>query len=314
MFRVDDAPWVRDHIIDSSTLYPAAGFICRAIEAMAQMVKMQENDDVTKTVIGYRLRDIDIQQALVVPDGDEGVEIQTSLSPVSDKAIGSQGWMQFVISSVTTADAKWTQHATGMISVDFGAVGEMSNIATTGAEKKSSTHSTRAFDADDFYSSMQSSGIKYGRTFQNIKTVVQSSKSKLSETTFGVADTPVPKSLPASHILHPTTLDSVIQAAYTTLSEAQLRQGSLKVPQSISKLWVSNGISRETGHQFKAHSSRSRGDARSMEADILVMDDDDKASKTVDHVLKMEGLVLRAVGAGIVSPERQQSKPWEREI
>ncbi|KAK3167997.1 Type I Iterative PKS [Lepraria neglecta] len=322
IFRVDDAPWVRDHIIDSSTLYPAAGFICRAIEAMAQMTKIQEdsrttaqaNDDVTKTVIGYRLRDIDIQQALVVPDHAEGVEIQTTLSSVSDKAIGSQGWMQFVISSVTTADAKWTQHATGMISVDFGDAGEVSKIATTGAEKKSSTNSTRHFNSDDFYSSMRSSGIKYGPTFQNIKTVVQSSKFKLSETTFGMADTLVPKSLPPSHILHPTTLDSVIQAAYTTLSEAQLRQGSLKVPQSISKLWVSNGISREPRHQFKAHSSRSRSDARSVEADISVVDDDDKASKTAYQVLKMEGLVLMSIGAGNAGPEQQQSKPWEKEI
>ncbi|OBT39594.1 Type I Iterative Polyketide synthase (PKS) [Pseudogymnoascus sp. WSF 3629] len=313
IFRIDDAPWVRDHIIDSSSLYPAAGFICRAIEAMSQMVRMEEIDNVTKAVIGYCLRDIDIQQALVVPDGDAGVEIQTSLSPVGDKAIGSQGWMQFVISSVTT-NSKWTQHATGMISVDLGVTGEMSNIGTTVAEKKSSTDSTQAFDVDDFYNSMHSSGIEYGRTFRNIKTVVQSGKSKLSETTFGVADTLMPKSLPDSYILHPTTLDSVIQAAYSTLPEAQLKQGSLKVPQSISKLWVSNGISRKAGHLFKAYSSRSRGDARSMVADILVMDDDNKTIKTIDHVLKMNGLVLRTVGAGVVSPERQQSKPWEREI
>ena len=47
IFRVDDAPWVRDLIIDSSTLYPAAGFICRAIEAIAQMTKIQEDSRTT---------------------------------------------------------------------------------------------------------------------------------------------------------------------------------------------------------------------------------------------------------------------------
>ncbi len=322
ILRVDDEPWIRDHTIDSSTLYPAAGFVCRAIEAMAQLTKIQEdsktnprvNDDISKTVIGYRLRDIEIEQALVVPDHVESFEIQTTLSSVSDKAIGSQGWMQFVISSVTSADAKWTQHATGMISFDFGDANEMSKIAITEAWKKFLTSSTRPFNSDDFYSSMRFSGIKYGPTFQNIKTVVQSSKSKMSETTFVVADMSVSKSLPPSHILHPTTLDSIIQAAYTTLPEAQLRQGSLKVPQSISNLWVSKGISREPGHQFKAHSSRSRGDARSVEANISVMDLDEQAGKTVHQVLKMEGLMLTSIGAGDVGPEKQQSKPWEKEI
>lgn len=119
-------------------------------------------------------------------------------------------------------------------------------------EKRPSSHSWRTLGSADFYSSMRSSGIKYGHTFQNIKNVVQSTKSKQSESIFGVADTFILNSLPPSHVVHPTTLDSIIQAAYTTLSEAQLRQGSLKVPQAISKLWVSNDISCETGHRFTA--------------------------------------------------------------
>ena len=110
---------------------------------MAQMTKIQEdsktiiqaNDDTIRTVTGYRLGDIETQQALVVPDHVEGVEIQTTLSSVGDKAIGSQDWMEFVISSITKTDAKWTQHATGMISVDFADADEMSNIAMTEAWK-----------------------------------------------------------------------------------------------------------------------------------------------------------------------------------
>ncbi|KAF2194360.1 putative polyketide synthase [Zopfia rhizophila CBS 207.26] len=314
IFRINDAPWVRDHVIDSSILYPAAGFICRAIEGMAQIVKTREGEGMQKPVKGYRLRDFDIQQALVLPDNDQGVEIETSLSPSSDKAIGSQGWMQFVVSSVTTTDAKWTQHATGMISVDYSAASETSNTTNSEAGKRTSSHSSRTLGSDDFYSSMRSSGIKYGPTFQNIKNVVQSIKSKQSESTFGIADTFILDSLPPSHIVHPTTLDSVIQAAYTTLSGAQLRQDSLKVPQAISKLWVSNDISRETGHHFTAQASLSRDDARSVQADVTVIDGKQKPSETTHPVLKMEGLVLRSIGAGTSSSERQQSKPWEKEI
>ncbi|RDW58830.1 hypothetical protein BP6252_13306 [Coleophoma cylindrospora] len=310
IFRINDNAWTRDHVIDSTILYPAAGFICRAIEGMAQLVKTREGEDMQKSVKGYRLRDFDIQQALVLPDNDQGVEIETSFCPSSDKAIGSQGWMQFVVSSVTTADAKWTQHATGLISVDY----ETSRDTNSKTGEKISSHSWRTLGSDDFYSSMRSSGIKYGRTFQNIKSIVQSIKAQQSESTFEVGDTFVPNSLPPTHLVHPTTLDSVIQAAYTTLSEAQLRQGGLKVPQAISKLWVSNDISRQTGHHLTAQATRSRDDVRSVHADITVTDGKQKPGETTLPVLIMEGLVLRSIGTGASGSERQQSKPWEKEI
>lgn len=319
IFRIDDTPWVRDHIIDSSILYPAAGFMCRAIEAIAQLTKArqdykttsQANSDVDKVVTGYRLRDIALEQALLLPEHSGDVEIQTTLSPVSDKAIGLRGWMHFVISSVTKSDAKWTQHASGMISADFDRASAMPKRYTPRIEWTRSPGSIRQLASDDFYSTMRASGIKYGPTFQNIKKVVQSSKFKISEATFDVADTSVPIALPPSHILHPTTLDTIIQAAYTSLSESQLKHGSLKVPQSISKLWVSQNISREPRHQFKAHSSRSHDDARSIKADITVSDSHNKPTETDYEVLKMEGLVLKSVGAENAGAQKQGLKPRE---
>ncbi|KAL9074401.1 MAG: hypothetical protein Q9157_004404 [Trypethelium eluteriae] len=310
-FRIDDAPWVRDHIVDSTTLYPAAGFICRAIEAMAQITKAQKTD---KNILGYRLRDIEFQQALIVPDVGESLEIQTTLTSVHEKAIGLQGWMQFAISSITSASTQWTEHATGMISVDFGDGADMSKVAISGFRKRSSINSARAVDSNDFYSSMRALGIRYGPTFQNIKTVLQVSNSELSETTFRVADTIVPKSLSPSHILHPTTLDSAMQGGYTTLTAAQLGGSSTKVPQFISKLWVSRDIPHDPGHQFKAQNSCSRNDARCTKVNISVADDGDKTSETAYEVLKVEGLALTAIGDANAGPGRLQSKPWETEI
>ncbi|RMZ74829.1 hypothetical protein DV737_g5696, partial [Chaetothyriales sp. CBS 132003] len=314
IFRINDAPWVKDHIVDSIILYPASGYICRAIEAMAELFKTQRTALASKVVRGFHLRDIDIQQALMVPDSSSGVEIQTSLCSVSDKAIGSQGWVQFVISSVTKADAQWTQHATGMISIQYEDWSETLRPGTAGVKNDTTAYHTRPLDSDDFYSSMRSLGIKYGPTFKNITTVLQSLKSQQSEATFLVADTLIPNSLPPNYVLHPTTLDSVIQAAYTTLSETQLRQGGAKVPRSISSLWVSTGISREPGHQFNASSFRSYWNPRSVKVDVSVTNALNRNVNLVGPVLKMEGLVLMSTGAGNVDFEPQVSKPWEKEI
>ncbi len=64
--RVSELPWLRDHLLQSNIVYPGAGFICLAIEAMAQISCMHADD-----ISGYRLRDVDILQALMVPDNSE---------------------------------------------------------------------------------------------------------------------------------------------------------------------------------------------------------------------------------------------------
>ena len=302
IFRINDSPWTRDHVVDSSILYPAAGFICRAIEAMVQIARGGQAKGAQPPVKGYLLRDFNIQQALLLSENDQGVEIETILTPCSDKAIALQGWMQFVVASVTTGDAKWTQHATGMILADFG--DDYLGFNDSKTNPVASSYLSRTLGSEDFYGSMKSSGIKYGPTFQNIKHAVQSIKYKQSETSFGIADTSTSHSIRPCHIIHPTTLDSAIQAAYTTLPEAQIRQGTLKVPQGISELWVSAEISRDAGHNFIARALRHKDDARSMKVDITVVDGNQQFP-----VLRMEGLVLRSIGS-----ERPQAKPWEKEI
>lgn len=308
IFRINDSPWVRDHVVDSGILYPAAGFICRAIEAMAQLSNDGHDG---RSVKGYMLRDFEIQNALVLSDSDQGIEIETSFRPSDDHEIGKQGWMHFTTSSITLEDTVWTQHASGMISAQYEQSSTGFQAPIRGVERMASSFSVRSIAAEDFYSSMRSSGIRYGTSFQNISNVMQSSKLGTSEQSFAIAATEAPNSLSSSHVVHPTTLDSVIQSAYATLSETELKEGALKVPQAISRLWVANRISRESGQRFRAHASRTRYDARSLQADITVYHEDSEVSVPA---IKMEGLILRSIGAGNSLSTHRQEKPWEREI
>ncbi len=107
--RVSETPWLRDHVVQGNILYPGAGYLCLAIEAMKQLAN--QNNETPAT--GFRLRDVEISQALVVPDTADGIELQTVLSSVSTKEIGIRGWKKFAVSSVN-ADSRWTQHAEGV--------------------------------------------------------------------------------------------------------------------------------------------------------------------------------------------------------
>ena len=107
--RVSETPWLRDHVVQGNILYPGAGYLYLAIEAMKQLAN--QNNETPAT--GFRLRDVEISQALVMPDTADGIKLQTVLSSVSKKEIGIRGWKKIEVSSVT-ADSRWTQHAEGV--------------------------------------------------------------------------------------------------------------------------------------------------------------------------------------------------------
>ncbi|KAL8737325.1 MAG: hypothetical protein Q9181_001781 [Wetmoreana brouardii] len=299
--RADDSSWLRDHVIESSIVYPGAGFVCLAIEAIAQMATIQGND---RLITGFCLRDIEIQMAFVVPDNADGIEIQTILSSVGDKAVGSKDWKKFEIVS-TTAEGKWTQHAQGLIVTEFDSV-DTTTVAN--ANNKPSGY-TRCFDPEDFYTNLRRIGLKQGPKFQNIKSIVQSSQTKYSMATFVIADTNVAETS-SSHLIHPTTLTSIVQAAYTALPRAGSQLENAMMPTSIQKLWVSNQISHEPGHLLRASTSLDRADRQSVRANVSVINGNEMG--TASSVVKIEGLILQSFGGG-VSPG-SHDKPWEEDV
>ena len=303
--RADDAPWVRDHIVQSSIVYPEAGFICLAIEAMVQKLLLQET---MAPVSGFRLRDVDLEQALVIPDSSHGVELQTTLSPVSDKAIGSQGWMNFGIATVT-ADGRWTQHAKGAIIAESDDTDNAPQSAPF-QEDDLLGYTRRRFDTHDFYANLRSLGIKRGPKFQNLTAIIQSTQAQFSAATFVIADNTTPNSLASNHVLHPTTLDTIVQAVYTALPGAGTQMDNSKVPKSIGHVWISNEIAREPGSLLKARSSLRHDDTQNTRADVSVVSGD--SGKELVPVLHIEDLVLQSLGESAL-PERN-NMPWAKEV
>ncbi|KAI1774978.1 putative FSP1 [Hypoxylon cercidicola] len=309
--RVAEIPWIRDHVVQSNILYPGAGYICLAIEAVTQVANMEAAAPNSKQISGYRLRDIDILQGLVVPDNADGIEVQTILRPVSDKAIGIRGWKHFEVCSVTP-DNRWTQHAKGVINVEFEESTEGLSTGLDGKRNNAIAGYTRLINPADLFANLQSVGINHGPMFQNIKSIVQSGKERRSVATIVIADTSIPNDLPRSHVLHPTTLDSIVTAAYSALPGVGAHEESAKVPRSIEKLWISSRISNEAGHSFKSYSTISHADSNSVQADVSLTDGDNgDISGDGLPILEIQGLTYQSLGRSAL---REQSKPWEKEV
>ncbi|KAJ5971622.1 uncharacterized protein N7479_001540 [Penicillium vulpinum] len=293
--RVSDSPWLRDHVVQGSILYPGAGYVCLAIEAMKQLA---EKSDKGASLAGFSLRDIEIHQALVVPDSADGIEVQTVLQTVSDKEVGSQGWKKWEVWSVT-ADSRWAQHARGLIQADFN------GLATkTVGSFLSELGYVRRIDPDDMWAHFRALGLSHGPLFQNISSILHDASNKDTRRCVTTIDVPTENSPLEKHLIHPATLDSIVVSAIAALPSAGAYDQGPRVPRFIQNLRVSCSMPSAAGHQFICNTTLPQFDAQKLTADITLVNGH-------EAVLEMEGLVCQSLG---LSATAQASKPETKEL
>ncbi|KAF4965337.1 hypothetical protein FSARC_6852 [Fusarium sarcochroum] len=316
MLRVSETPWVRDHMVQGSIVYPGSGYICHAIEAAKQLEKTGSigQDKSGSAISGFRLRDVNFLFALVIPDNADGVEIRTTLQSVPEREIGARGWRSFEVSSVTL-DNRWTLHAKGMIMV------ERETIPPETAERRPLSTYTRQPDAQDLFANLRARSVYHGPLFQNTTKIIQDGREPRSVCDITIrheasSDTD-PMVAAQNTLIHPITLDAVVVAFYSALPSVGALQEDPKLPRSVASMWVSSNISHEIGHTLHCDTSLIHEDAQSGIADITVFD-----NKTDATVLKIQGVELASLGRGSGATARQDAanngnviaSKWEQEL
>ncbi|KAK4210062.1 hypothetical protein QBC37DRAFT_350610 [Rhypophila decipiens] len=239
MIRTGEIPWVRDHVVQGDILYPAAGFIAMAIEAMRQMHSPED-----RPISGYRLSDMDILKAVVVPENTEGVEVQLFLEPVSERSL-EHGKRRFRVYSPSRTGQGWDEAVRGFVAVETD--GEPSSLFSVQPSKY-----PHHMDPEDVYTSLNEIGVSHGPVFQKLDEI--HTGQDCSSATFRVANTTdlMPYNFQQSHVIHPITLDQVFQAAYTTLSTEARRKVGAAVPRSIKALYISAKTATDPGSSMSA--------------------------------------------------------------
>ncbi|KAF2729917.1 ketoacyl-synt-domain-containing protein [Polyplosphaeria fusca] len=285
IIKPSSMPWITDHKLQGTVVYPGAGFICMAIEGLAQAEKASSD----KVVQSYQLRDIDILQALVIPEGEDGVEVQLSLRPCGDRVMA--GWREFQVFSVTHDD-KWSEHCRGLISIRYD-----SAIKALPAPLPDAADYRVRVSPSDVYASMHRVGIQHGPVFQNIKSVRARAQASLS--TIEIVDTAavMPYQFEHSHIIHPTTLDNIIQTVYGALPAAGANMTSAQVPRSLKRLEISSQISSLPGSTFTTFSSVRDNDKQGFWAGITVVDEKQNV------VVTMEDFAFQSIGSALSGGE-----------
>ncbi|MFF3350907.1 SDR family NAD(P)-dependent oxidoreductase, partial [Streptomyces sp. NPDC002779] len=178
-------PWLADHAVAGTVLFPGTGFVELSIRA---------GDEVG---CGH-LAELTLQAPLVLPESS-AVQVQVVLA-----APDSTGRRALTIHSRpdnSGIESPWTTHAMGAMSAETAQVpaGEFAVWPPQGAE---------AVDVSDFYSAAAASGYHYGPVFQGLRALWRRGDEVFAEVALGESE----QSEAARFGMHPAVLDAALHA------------------------------------------------------------------------------------------------------
>ncbi|SPO03748.1 related to polyketide synthase [Cephalotrichum gorgonifer] len=242
--RLSENPWIKDHQIHKAILYPAAGMIVMALEAFVQVAPEREN------IAGFYLTGFTIERPMVVPDGDHGLEVSMTLANLRLDDFEHS----FDIYS-KTLNGQWQKNASGRIRLrnkssrsDF----EFSRYRSQWTSLEGGCPDI--VTPSQLYASLESKGLGYGPMFRNITSASvkpgDAVDSRACITTVKTPDTKakMPREFEYLHLIHPTTLDSMIQTLF-------LVNPTSMVPTGIDKIWISADLVGKAGLEFRGYST-----------------------------------------------------------
>ncbi|KAF9893168.1 hypothetical protein FE257_012581 [Aspergillus nanangensis] len=252
--RISENPWIADHVVAGSIVFPAAGIVTMVIEAVRQL------DDSKTYLEGIEFQDIQFLQDVVIPPDDQGLE---TLLHVMSHA-GVPGWYEFTLSSLSEGGS-WIRHATGAFACQNNAgldPRDKSDWEQMAVKFKETQAVSKTTDIESVYDWLsQTAGVLLGPCFRSITQASfhpQPSRLWLSGT---VSDTK--RAMPYEHespsLVHPTTLDALFKAAVLSNSEVLSNQDA-SIPVGVERLYISTAFQPQSGEQFAVHTETSRKD------------------------------------------------------
>ena len=290
--RISENPWIEDHTITGTVLYPGAGMLVMALEGALLTA------DASKTVEGFRMTDVSFERGLVISlDEESPVETRISFHPHNTK---SDSWI-FTVYSMT-GGSPWAKHCTGTIALVYEkGVSEVEdgNIDASwenqvGLYKSliAETDSTEV-NVDEFYSHLDGIGMQYGPTFRNVKTLKAVPSKEASYGLVAVPDTKstMPKHHESPHIIHPATLDSIFHLVIASLDTGKPKQSA--VPYGIEEIYIARDQPKGAGSLYSGYGRLLSKNGHEMTTELFVSDEQWSKPK-----LTIKNFALRQVTAG----------------
>lgn len=286
--KLADTPWVEDHKIQGTALYPAAGFIAMAVEAALAL-----HTDPTQKVKMFRLREINLIAALVVPP-DSGVEYTVLLKPSRSALREASGaWTEFTVSS--SSDGKGLErNCVGLIMLEFEPAAPPPPTETSRHNASMAAYQQALEDCktkvkpETFYRELDAVGLNYGPAFSLVTGIQVGPGQSCCDVDISAVGLQGKHQRP--HIIHPGTLDAVFHLAFAALKGTHGHITQAMVPKTINEVVISAKIAYEAGARLKGFSKAVRHGFNEVMGDIVMM------NQNGAPVLKIAGFCCSEVG------------------
>ncbi|KAL4994909.1 hypothetical protein BDV10DRAFT_203445 [Aspergillus recurvatus] len=185
---LDDAPWLYGHRIMGKTLFPGAGYIAMAGEAIQQLA--------SKPNVSYQISHLLLKHALFL-DSNECVELITNLRPVRISDIQDSDWHEFSITAVQAGET--TRLCIGQVRIAPPSVSPTMPLTEN-------TRLKRRVPAATWYKALREVGMDYNREFRGLDDIYGDPVRHEATATVKTA-----KVSPSRYLMHPTTIDRCFQ-------------------------------------------------------------------------------------------------------
>ncbi|KAF2158340.1 hypothetical protein M409DRAFT_71690 [Zasmidium cellare ATCC 36951] len=248
--RLKELPWLKNHMVQGQIVFPAAGYLAMALEAMRRQAAFK-TDGQSKTVLGYSFSNCSFSRALVLSENDTDREICLSLRPETHSARASfQEWKEFRVFSIKS-DASWTEHCRGRIRAVTDSTMLTDRLHDITEVKQ---HSVAALShhitSTRFYSTARQVGMEWYAPFDNVvdlqgrsdSSVTKNKMPSLEASTHPFADSP--------YVVHPGMLDSTLFHGICASLLVEREGKTPVVPTFIRSLVISTAFEVSAGAEL----------------------------------------------------------------
>lgn len=247
--RLADLPWLRDHRVGAEILFPAAGYMAMAMEAVRQAVwSTTSPEDVSHLEdrnYHYALEDVRFLRGLVLEDGVD-VSLMLLLAPMGKMGAG---WWEYKVMSRTAPESpsasspvipeEWHVNSRGLIRL---VLNKHSSLPSMPRDALSLPLKHPAAGRI-WYKAMASVGQVWGPEFQQILSVDCAEGHSSSRAIVSLVPPSSPREPQSEYPLHPACMDGLIQAIFPShYHGCPENVDGVLLPASIDRLTVSGRI------------------------------------------------------------------------
>lgn len=234
LLHMDEVPWLSDHKIESQIVFPAAGYMVLALEAITQLKGLRDKPTNLQSgrQTSFEFSNVAIKNFLVLKESLEpkDLELHTTLAPKKlTTTATSNYWYDFSISSWKSGHA--THHCAGSVRVVQETIDIPDPLATQNCQEFESE------SMDKWYEKMSGEGLAFGPHFRSIvKLHTDGNRIQTVAICEAELNAPIPGHPHRTHSsLHVVGLDACLQAALLSDAAGDISRQRAWLPTFISQ-------------------------------------------------------------------------------